>query len=221
MQLKEMVIMKKSAKIDFMLNSFNSLYPDAKLELEYSNAFELLIAIILSAQCSDAKVNQVTRELYKKYTGPQDYLEVSSEELETDIRSTGFYRQKTRLIQGCCEKLLAEFEGEVPRDMEAMITLPGVGRKTAAMALGNAFDIQQGIAVDTHVKRVMHRLKLSTKSDVNKIEQELMKMVPQTDWTFFSNATILFGRQICQARKPRCAECPFEEWCPSPDKTTR
>jgi len=213
--------MKKADKIAHILEAFKTISPQAGLELNYSNAFELLIAVILSAQCTDARVNQVTRLLYKKYQGPRDYLAVAPEELEEDIRPTGFYRQKSKLIRGCCEKLLEDFGGEVPRTIDDMITLPGVGRKTAAMVLGNAFQIQQGIAVDTHVKRVVQRLELSSHDEVNKIEQDLMQFISIKDWTFFSNATILFGRQICQARKPRCADCPFQEWCLFPDKQTR
>ena len=210
--------MNQKDKTNFILDALGSLYPDAALELNYSNAFELLIAVILSAQCTDARVNQVTRKLFKKYKNPQDYVNRPPEELENDIRPTGFYRNKAKLIRGCCEELWRNYNGEVPDTIEAMIKLPGVGRKTAAMVLGNAYQIQQGIAVDTHVKRVMQRLEISNHKDVDKIEQDLMQKVPVERWTFFSNAVILFGRNICQARKPRCTPCPFQEWCPSPDK---
>ncbi|UCF63423.1 MAG: endonuclease III [bacterium] len=206
-------------KIKVMLDSLQAFYPAASLELNYSSAFELLIAVILSAQCTDARVNQVTQILFKKYKSPQDYIEVDLEELENDIRPSGFYRNKAKLIRGCCETLIRDYESEVPVNIQDMISLPGVGRKTAAMVLGNASAVQQGIAVDTHVKRVVQRLGISPHVEVDKIEQNLMRLVHPEKWTFFSNATILFGRNICQSRKPRCSECPFKDWCPSPDKT--
>ena len=210
--------MNKKTKIKVMLDSLHALYPDAALELNYSTTFELLIAVILSAQCTDARVNQVTQTLFKKYKRPQDFLKVDPEELENDIRPTGFYRNKAKLIKGCCEKLIQEYRSEVPENMEDMIRLPGVGRKTAAMVLGNASGIQQGIAVDTHVKRVMQRLGISAHDEVEKIEQELMQFISPKKYTFFSNATILFGRNICQSRKPHCLECLFKDWCSFEDK---
>lgn len=210
--------MPKQKEIQKVWQNFRELYPEAKLELKFNNAFQLLVAVILSAQCTDERVNQVTASLFKKYPTPQKFVEVSQEELEQDIRPTGFYRNKAKSLKACCQKLVQEFGGEVPRNIDQLVQLPGVGRKTAAMVLGNAFGIQQGIAVDTHVKRVVNRLKLSEATDVEKIEAELMQLLPAGEWTYFSNAAILFGRRICQARKPLCFSCPFKDWCPSPEK---
>lgn len=205
-------------KINETIAQLERIYPEAPLALKFKNGLELLIAVILSAQCTDQRVNQVTEKLFKKYRSAEDYLKVPIEELETDIRSTGFYRNKAKALRACCRKLIDDFRGELPREIDPMLQLPGVGRKTAAMVLGNAFGLQQGIAVDTHVKRVAQRLALSAEKNVDKIERDLMAAVPQEKWTWFSNAMILFGRNICQARKPKCGECPFREWCPSPDK---
>ena len=201
--------------ISRVVEGLNKLYPDPQLELQYGNAFELLVAVILSAQCTDERVNQVTSMLFPKYSTPQDFVDVPQEKLEQDIRPTGFYRNKAKLLKACCQKLEQDFSGKVPENIEQLVTLPGVGRKTAAMVLGNAFRIQQGIAVDTHVKRVVNRLKISEQQEVEKIEAELMKLIPRQEWTRFSNAAILFGRRICQAKKPLCPSCPFREWCPS------
>ncbi len=211
--------MKQEEKIKIVIQELEKLYPEAPLALRYRSAFELLVAVILSAQCTDERVNRVTEKLFEKYRSPQDFLNVPVEELEEDIRPTGFYRNKARALRECCHKLMREFGGEIPRDINQITKLPGVGRKTAAMVLGNAYGLNLGIAVDTHVRRVVQRLELTReKKNVDKIEQELMALVPQEKWTWFSNALILFGRHICQARKPKCGECPFREWCPSPDK---
>ena len=208
--------MDKQEKINRVIQELQKMYPQAPLALRYRNGFELLVAVILSAQCTDERVNRVTETLFEKYRSPQDFLQVPVEELEEDIRPTGFYRNKAKALRNCCQKLVEEFGGEVPRDIEKLTQLPGVGRKTAAMVLGNAYGLNQGIAVDTHVRRVVQRLELTgEKKNVDKIEQELMALVPQEKWTWFSNAMILFGRHICQARKPKCEECPFREWCPS------
>jgi endonuclease-3 len=189
--------------------------PAPTTELHYQTPFELLVAVILSAQCTDERVNKVTSKLFQKYPAPRDFVDVPQDELEQAIRSTGFYRNKAKLLKACSQRLVQDFSGKVPKQLEQLVMLPGVGRKTAAMVLGNAFGIQQGIAVDTHVKRVMNRLKISVQPDVEKIEAELLKVIAREDWTFFSNAAILFGRRICQAKKPRCPSCPFREWCPS------
>jgi endonuclease-3 len=210
--------MSRQNNISKVVKGLKELYPDPRLELNYGNAFELLVAVILSAQCTDERVNQVTVKLFQKYSTPQKFIGVPQEELEQDIRPTGFYRNKAKLLKACCQKLVQDFSGKVPTEIDQLVQLPGVGRKTAAMVLGNAFGIQQGIAVDTHVKRVVNRLNLSKHEDVEKIEAELLKLIPRDDWTLFSNATILFGRRICQAKKPLCPTCPFREWCPSPDK---
>jgi len=211
--------MNISQKFQLMSTGLRELYPQAPLALKYSNGFELLIAVILSAQCTDERVNKVTDQLFKKYRKPQDFLNMPQEELEEDIRPTGFYRNKAKSVRSCCQMLVEDFGGKVPQEIEKMVKLPGVGRKTAAMVLGNAFGIHKGIAVDTHVKRVSERLGLSSETNVEKIEKDLMDHIHQSDWTWFSNATILFGRNVCQARKPKCPECPFREWCPYPDKT--
>lgn len=206
--------MSGKKNISIVLKSLKELYPDPRLELNYRNAFELLVAVILSAQCTDERVNRVTVKLFQKHSTPQDFVDIPQEELEQDIRPTGFYRNKTKLLKACCQKLVQDFSGKVPKEIDQLVKLPGVGRKTAAMVLGNAFGIQQGIAVDTHVKRVVNRLNLSVLAEVDKIESELLELIPKKDWTLFSNAAILFGRRICQARKPLCPTCPFREWCP-------
>lgn len=212
--------MNRIVKIQEVNKVLKNLFPDASLELKFSTGFELLIAVILSAQCTDERVNAVTNNLFHKYRIPQDYLDVPIQELEQDIKPTGFYRNKAKALKACCQKLIDEFKGVLPQEIEQIVKLPGVGRKTAAMVLGNAFGINQGISVDTHVVRVTIRLALTDQEKPDKIEQKLMTVIPQTDWTQFSNAMILFGRRICQARKPKCPKCPFLKWCPSPDKTT-
>ncbi len=212
-------MMNKISKIKEVNKALRNLFPNASLELKFSTGFELLIAVILSAQCTDERVNAVTNHLFQKYRTPQDYLDVSIQELEQEIKPTGFYRNKAKALKACCQKLIDEFKGVLPQEIEHFVKLPGVGRKTAAMVLGNAFGINQGIAVDTHVARVTIRLALTGHQKPDKIEQKLMAVIPRIDWTQFSNAMILFGRRVCQARKPKCPECPFLEWCPSPDKT--
>jgi endonuclease III len=190
-------------------------YPDAKCSLNHSNAFELLIATILSAQCTDDRVNIVTADLFRKYRKPEDYLKVSPRELEKDIQSTGFFRNKTKSIQGTSKMLTEEFAGEVPRTMDRLLELPGVARKTANVVLGNAFDIKAGVVVDTHVTRLSHRLGLSKEKDAQKIERDLIEIVPKRDWVIFSHLLIAHGRKICKARKPLCEECAVEKLCPS------
>ncbi len=205
-------------RLESIIQALKQKYPDAPLALRFSNPLELLVAVILSAQCTDERVNQVTQTLFRKYRRPEDYLKVSQAELEDDIRPTGYYRNKARSLKACCRMLVETFQGEVPRSIEEMTRLPGVGRKTAAMVLGNAFGIQQGIAVDTHVRRVVERLQLSEKKTPEKVEQDLMEWVPRQEWTWFSNAMILHGRHVCTARHPRCHECVIAPWCPYPEK---
>ncbi len=189
-------------------------YPDAHCALIHSNAFELLVATILSAQCTDVRVNIVTETLFRKYRQPQDYLNVLPEELEQDIRPTGFYRNKAKSIRGACEKIIANFGGKIPQTMEQILTLNGVARKTANVVLGNAFGIASGIVVDTHVLRLSHRLGLTENFVPEKIEQDLQKLVPQKNWIMFPHWLIWHGRKICQARKPKCGECVLENICP-------
>ncbi len=190
-------------------------YPDAKCSLNHSNAFELLIATILSAQCTDARVNMVTQDLFRKYRKPEDYLKVPEKELQQDIRTTGFFRNKTKSIQGTAKALTEEYRGKVPQTMEQLLELPGVARKTANVVLGNAFGISSGIVVDTHVTRLSRRLGLTTQKTAEKIELDLVAMVPKKDWVIFSHLLIAHGRAICKARNPLCAECVVERLCPS------
>src|ERR1041384_8147949 len=182
-------------------------YPGAKCSLNHSNPFELLIAAILSAQCSDERVNIVTANLFRKYTKPEDYLKVAPRELEKDIQSTGFFRNKTKSIQGTSRVLTEQYHGEVPHTMDELLELPGVARKTANVVLGNAFDIKAGVVVDTHVSRLSHRLDLSRENTAEKIEQNLIPIVPKKEWVLFPHLFISHGRAICKARTPLCEQC--------------
>ena len=190
-------------------------YPGAKCSLNHSNPFELLIATILSAQCTDERVNIVTADLFRKYTKPEDYLKVSPRELEKDIQSTGFFRNKTKSIQGTSKVLTEEYGGQVPHTMDELLELPGVARKTANVVLGNAFGIKAGVVVDTHVTRLSHRLALTQEKTAEKIEQQLIPIVPRKDWVIFPHLMIWHGRKTCKARNPLCAECVVEKQCPS------
>jgi endonuclease-3 len=192
-------------------------YPDPKTALKHRTPFELLVATILSAQSTDVQINKITRDLFRKYRGPEDYARVPREELERDIRSSGFFRSKARNIQAASRMIMEEFGGEVPRSMEELTRLPGVARKTANIVLSNAFGIDEGIAVDTHVKRLSQRLGLSRNRDPNKIEQDLMEVVPKEYWRDFSHLLILHGRAVCQARRPRHDKCVLYHLCPSRD----
>ena len=190
-------------------------YPDAKCSLNHSNPCELLVATILSAQCTDERVNIVTADLFRKYKKPEDYLKVSPRELEKDIQSTGFFRNKTKSIQGTSKVLTEEYGGQVPHTMNELLELPGVARKTANVVLGNAFGVKAGVVVDTHVTRLSHRLAFSREKTAEKIEQDLIEIVPKKDWVIFPHLLIAHGRKICKARNPLCAECPIEKLCPS------
>ena len=190
-------------------------HPDAKCALNHANAFELLIATILSAQCTDERVNKVTADLFRKYRKPEDYLKVPATELQQDIRTTGFFRNKTKSIQGASKMLVEEFAGEVPQSMEELLKLPGVARKTANVVLGVAYAKAEGVVVDTHVSRLSHRLKLTRHKDAGKIEKDLMEIVPRKNWIEFAHLLIFHGRRICKARRPLCEECVVEELCPS------
>jgi endonuclease III len=202
-------------RIGEILKLLKKAYPDAHCSLNYTNPFELLIATILSAQCTDARVNLVTKDLFQKYPGPEDYLNAPEEELQNDIRTTGFFRNKTKSIRGASKKLLEEFSGEVPATMDQLLTLPGVARKTANVVLGNAYNVTSGIVVDTHVSRVGQRLGLTKETQPEKIEKDLMKLVPKTEWISFSHRLIMHGRYICKAPKPDCPNCILNDLCPS------
>jgi endonuclease-3 len=190
-------------------------YPDAKCSLNHSNAFELLIATILSAQCTDARVNLVTQDLFRKYRKPEDYLKVREKELQRDIRTTGFFRNKTKSIQGTAKVLTEQYGSKVPETMDELLELPGVARKTANVVMGNAFGIASGVVVDTHVTRLSHRLGLSAEKTAEKIENDLIVLVPKKDWVIFSHLLIAHGREICKARSPLCDQCVVEKHCPS------
>jgi len=198
--------------IEAILTILDELYPDARCSLVFETPLELLVATVLSAQCTDERVNQVTVELFKKYPTPRAYARTPLEELENDIRSTGFFRNKAKNIQAACRILDERFEGRIPADLETLVQLPGIGRKTANVILGNAFAVP-GIVVDTHVGRVAQRLGLSANTDPDKIEQDLMALVPRDRWIKFSHQLIQHGRRLCQARKPKTDQCPLRPYC--------
>jgi endonuclease III len=206
-------------RVHAILQKLDEAYPNATCALNHDNAFQLLIATILSAQCTDERVNQVTKTLFVKYRAPKDFAYANPTELEQDIRPTGFFRNKTKSIIGASKKIVEEFGGEVPRTMDELLTLPGVARKTANVVLGTGFGIAVGVVVDTHVTRLSNRLDLSRNTDPKKIEQDLMRVIPQNKWILFSHQLIWHGRKVCQARKPKCAECNLETICYSKDKT--
>jgi endonuclease III len=207
-----------SAEIDVLIRRLKREYPDPAVALNYRTAFELLIAVILSAQCTDVRVNMVTAELFKKYRRPEDYIRVPVEELENDIRPTGFFRNKAKNIRALCQRILQDHRGEVPATMEELVALPGVGRKTANCILGEAFQVPSGIVVDTHVTRLANRLGLTTHTDAVKIENDLMQVIPKRHWIIFGNWLIYHGRQVCHARKPRCTACMLADVCPSAEE---
>jgi len=190
-------------------------YPDAKTALNYSNPLEMLVATMLSAQTTDATVNKVTRSLFKKYRTAEDYAKANIKELEQDVRSTGFYHNKARNLQKCCQMLVDKFHSQVPNTMDEMLELPGVARKTANIVLNNAYGIIAGVAVDTHVRRVSQRLGLTESDDPSKIEQDLMQITPKEKWMKLTDLLIFHGRQVCFARKPKCEVCVLNEICPS------
>lgn len=196
-------------------------YPDAHCALNHTNAFELLIATILSAQCTDARVNIVTAELFRKYRGPADYLKVPQLELEKDIRSTGFYRNKAKNIQAACKRIVEVYGGKVPQTMDDLLTLGGVARKTANVVLGNAFGIASGVVVDTHVSRISQLLGLTKNKSPEKIEHDLQELIPKKDWVMFPHWLIHHGRAVCIARRPKCEECVLSDICPSSQHKAR
>lgn len=209
------MINDKKARTAQIIKLLRRAYPDAHCALNHSSAFELLVATILSAQCTDERVNIVTANLFRKYRQPQDYLAVSQEELERDIHSTGFFRNKAKNIRGACEMIINRFGGEVPRTMEEILSLPGVARKTANVVLGNMFGIASGVVVDTHVSRISQRLGLTGNTTPEKIEKDLQELVPKKDWIMFPHWIIFHGRQVCKARNPQCQNCVLEKLCPS------
>ena len=204
----------KKARALKIIAALQRTYPNAHCELNFSNSLELLIATILSAQCTDKRVNLVTAELFKTYRAAKDFAAASLAEIEGAVRSTGFFRNKAKNIKACCAALLEKFGGEVPRTMDELHALAGVGRKTANVVLGNAFGINVGVVVDTHVTRLANRLGLAKGADAVKLERELMRLVPQKDWTQFSHWLIWHGRRRCVARKPDCAGCEIQNLCP-------
>jgi endonuclease-3 len=204
-----------SAPISEVISRLKVEYPDARTELNWENPLELLVATMLSAQTTDVRVNMVTDKLFEKYRTAADYAGADPAELEADIRPTGFYRNKARSLQGMARALLDEHGGEVPRTMAGLVSLPGVGRKTANVVLGNAFGVDEGVVVDTHVRRVSRRLGLTAEKDPEKIEQDLLGVVPEGERTLFSHLLILHGRRVCKARKPDCPGCVLSDICPS------
>ena len=210
---------ERKARIAQILRILDETYPNATCALTHRNAWELLVATILSAQCTDKRVNEVTPGLFRKYPTMQDFAHASPAELENDIRSTGFFRNKTKSLIGAARKILSDFGGEIPRTIEELTTVPGAARKTANVVLGTAFGIASGVVVDTHVQRVSQRLDLTKESEPGKIERDLMKIIPQERWVLFSHQIILHGRERCVARKPKCAICPLDPLCYAKDKT--
>ena len=205
-------------RIAKLIAKLKKAYPDAGCALTHGNPLRLLVATILSAQCTDKRVNVVTKTLFKKYKTPADYASASQEALENEIRSTGFFRNKARNIRGACAKIISDFDGQVPRTMAQLLTLPGVARKTANCVLGNAFGLAEGVVVDTHVIRLSGRLGLTKHTEPVKIERDLMAVVPPEEWILFSHLLIFHGRATCSARKPDCDNCCLAKLCPSAGK---
>ncbi len=209
-----MVVKSEKARAENIISILKKEYPDAKSALNFETPFQLLIATILAAQCTDARVNIVTKTLFKKYKKPQDYIDVTQEELEKDIFTTGFYRQKAKSIKQCCKTLVDEYKGKVPSDFDLLNKLPGVGRKTASVVAGNAFGIP-AVAVDTHVKRLSNLLGFIKSDDPEKIEFRLKELLPEEDWVIASHILAAHGRKICIARRPKCLQCAVGNYCPS------
>jgi endonuclease-3 len=205
-------------RVAAILHKLDEAYPDANCELKHENPFQLLISTILSAQCTDVRVNEVTKTLYQKYKTPKDFAYADPKELEQEVRPTGFFRNKTKSIMGASKGILENFRGEVPQTMDEILTLPGVARKTGNVVLGSGYGIASGVVVDTHVMRLSRRLDLTKHEDPKKIEQDLIKIIPQDNWIKFSHQLIWHGRRVCIARKPRCLECNLESICYSKDK---
>jgi len=204
----------KTARLKKIIAGFQKTYPDAHCELTYADPLQLLIATILSAQCTDKRVNIVTKDLFNKYRSATDFADAPTAELEQVIKSTGFFRSKAKNIQNCCRKLVEQHGGQVPRTMEELIQLDGVGRKTANVVMGNAFNVVVGVIVDTHAMRLSHRLGLTKEKTPEKIERDLMKLLPRSHWLLFSHWLVWHGRRRCYARKPDCANCEVKRYCP-------
>lgn len=209
---------ERAKRLDGILAALDRRYPAVTCALHHRNAWELLVATILSAQCTDERVNKVTPGLFAKYPRIEDLAHASQEEVAREIRSTGFFNNKAKNIRGAAQTILTKFGGEIPRDIEQLTTVPGAARKTANVVLGTSFGIASGVVVDTHVTRIANRLDLTKHQDAVKIEQDLMKLLPRDRWIRFSHQVIHFGREICVARKPKCAECPLDGLCYAKDK---
>jgi len=219
LQAKPKTKAERASRVAAILKGLDEMYPGATCALLHRNPWELLVATILSAQCTDKRVNEVTPGLFAKYPTPRDFAAVRPEVLANDIRSTGFFNNKAKSIVGAAKKVIDEFGGEVPRTLEELITVPGAARKTANVVLGTAYGIASGVVVDTHVQRVSRRLDLTKNEDPIKIEQDLMKIIPPERWILFSHQIILHGRAVCVARKPKCAQCGLNPLCYAHDKT--
>jgi len=210
---------ERQARMKKILAGLDRMYPNASCALHHSNAWELLVATILSAQCTDKRVNAVTPALFRKYPTIQDFANANQAEMASDIRSTGFFNNKSKSVIGAARKILIDFNGQIPQNIDDLLTVPGAARKTANVVLGTAFGIASGVVVDTHVTRISRRLDLTKQTDPKKIEQDLMKIIPENKWILFSHQIILHGRALCIARKPKCAECALDPLCYAKDKT--
>ena len=210
---------ERKTRLQKILTSLDRMYPGATCALHHSSAWELLVATILSAQCTDKRVNEVTPGLFRKYPTMKDFAAASQAELAQDIRSTGFFNNKSKSVIGAARKIIADFGGEIPQDIDKLLTVPGAARKTANVVLGTAFEIASGVVVDTHVQRISRRLDLTKETDPGKIEKDLMKTIPKEKWILFSHQIILHGRALCTARNPRCVECEINPLCYAKDKT--
>jgi endonuclease-3 len=210
---------EKTRRVNVILEALDRMYPGATCALKHRNAWELLVSTILSAQCTDKRVNEVTPGLFRKYPTPRDFAALDQVELAAEIRSTGFFNNKAKSVIGAARKVLSDFGGKVPRTMEELLTVPGAARKTANVVLGTAYGVASGVVVDTHVQRIAQRLDLTKQTDPGKIEQDLMKAIPQDRWNLFSHQIIHHGRVLCIARKPKCADCAMNSLCYAKDKT--